>query len=86
MRTTQAQIKLNLPLELKAYVQTKADKYGLTLASYVRHLIIKDAETPVYPMYKASKKTEEAYKRAIGAERKGKTIKVKNIERFFSEL
>ena len=86
MITEQAQVKLNLPKALKEFAESKASKFGMPLATYIRHLILKDVEKMVYPVFKASKMTEEAYKRALKAQKEGKLIKVNDVKKFFDEL
>ncbi|MDO8570408.1 MAG: hypothetical protein Q7R97_02385 [Candidatus Daviesbacteria bacterium] len=44
MITPQTQIKLNLPLYLKENLKKRAAKFGITMAEYIRHLILKDVE------------------------------------------
>jgi len=65
MYTQQAQIKLNLPLPLKEYLESRADKFGMPLAGYIKHLILKDVSDMDYPIYQASERTEEEYKNAV---------------------
>ena len=84
MITQQTQIKLNLPIQLKEYVESKANKLGIPLATYVKHLILKDVESMEYPTFEASERTIRAYKKAI-RDRK-KAIKVTNIHKYFKEL
>jgi predicted DNA-binding protein len=86
MNTPQAQIKVNLPLQMKAYLESKASKFGMPLAGYIKHLILKDIEDMDYPTYEASDSTEEAYKKATEESKTGKTIKVDNLDKFFDEL
>ncbi len=78
MNTPQAQIKVNLPLTMKEYLESKASKFGLPLAGYIKHLILKDIEDMDYPTYTASDATEKSYKKAIEEYESGKTIKVGN--------
>jgi len=86
MNTTQAQIKVNIPLTMKDFLESKASKFGMPVAGYIKHLILKDIEDMDYPLYQASKKTEEAYKKAMIEHEAGKTLKVKDIDAFFDEL
>ena len=86
MNTTQAQIKVNLPLSMKDFLESKASKFGMPIAGYIKHLILKDIEDMDYPLYQASGKTEEAYKKAVAEFEAGKTLKVKDIDTFFEEL
>lgn len=86
MHTIQAQIKINLPLTMKDYLESKASKFGVPIAGYIRHLILKDIENMDYPTYQASVQTEKAYEKAMEEDAKGKTIKVKDIDTFLDEL
>lgn len=84
MITQQAQIKLNLPVTLKEYLESKASRFGIPLAGYIKHLILKDVEDMDYPTFEASDKTIEAYKKALAE--KDKSIEVKDIDTFFKNL
>ncbi len=56
--TTSSQIKVTLPDELRQFAQSRADKFGLTLSTYIKHLVlddVKDIDMPTFPM---SSKTE----------------------------
>lgn len=86
MNTPQSQIKINIPLSMKEYLESKADKFGMPIAGYIKHLILKDIEDMEYPTYLASQETENAHKKAIEDHKKGKTIKVNDIKKFFDEL
>lgn len=74
MNTVQSQIKINVPLSLKEYLESKASKFGIPLAVYIKHLILKDVSEMDYPTYYASGRTEQAYKKAM--EEKNNAIKV----------
>ncbi|MBU1000059.1 hypothetical protein KKE78_01510 [Patescibacteria group bacterium] len=65
MITQQAQIKLNLPLVLKDFLESKASKFGMPLAGYIKHLILKDVADMEYPTFEASVRTIKAYKKAL---------------------
>ena len=80
----QSQIKLNLPLSLKEYLESKASRFGIPLAAYIRHLILKDIEDMDYPTHVASDKTVKAYKKAL--KEKDKAVEVKDIDKFFENL
>lgn len=84
MITQQAQIKITLPVELKEFVESKARKFGLPLAGYIRHVLLKDVEDMDYPVYEASDKTIRAYKKAM--KEKDKAIEVTDIDEFFKNL
>lgn len=86
MVTPQAQIKINLPLALKEFLESKANKFGMPIAGYVRHLILRDIEDMEYPAYEMSERAEKAYRRAKKDEKAGKLIKVDNLKKFFADL
>lgn len=65
MVTQQAQIKITLPLALKDFVESKASKVGLPIASYIKHLILKEVENMDYPVFKASDSTIRKAKKAL---------------------
>ncbi|OGL59628.1 hypothetical protein A2752_00850 [Candidatus Uhrbacteria bacterium RIFCSPHIGHO2_01_FULL_46_23] len=75
MLTKQTQIKLNIPLQLKDYLESRAARFGMPIAGYVRHLIVKDVEEMDYPTYRASEEVEKAYEKAM--KEKDKSILVK---------
>lgn len=86
MNTPQSQIKVNLPVTMKDYLASKAAKFGIPLAGYIKHLILKDIEYMDYPTFQASEKVERTHKKALKEHRQGKTIKINNIDKFFAEL
>ncbi len=84
MITQQAQIKLNLPLALKDFLESKANRFGMPLAGYIKHLMLKDVEDMEYPTFEASDRTIKAYKKAL--QNKDKAIEVTDIDEFFKNL
>ena len=63
---------------------SKSNRYGLTLSTYVKHLILKDVADLAYPTFKASKQVEESYSEAI--RNKDKAIVVEDLDVFFDNL
>ena len=84
MLTQQTQIKINLPLSLKEYLESKAQKFGLPMASYVRHLILNDVKEMVFPEYKMSDRTEKKVQKAM--KEKNRSIVVADIDQTFRNL
>lgn len=87
MITQQAQIKLNLPLALKDFLESKAQRFGVPIAAYVKHLIIKDVEDMQYPEFELSERSEKALQQAL--KNKDKAITISNREElgeFFKNL
>ena len=67
------QIKITLPGELYLHLKSKAEKFDLSLASYVRHLVINDVKDIDIPVFKMSEKTEKVALKALGDHKKGRT-------------
>lgn len=84
MITKNSQIKVNLPLALKEFLESKANKYDMPIAGYVRHLILKDVADMDYPTFKISKESEQKAKKAL--KQKNKAVKVKNVPEYFKNL
>lgn len=84
MITQQAQIKVNLPLQLKEFLESKANKFGMPLAGYIKHLILVDVADMAYPEYEASARTIKIAKKAL--KEKNKSTIVKDIDKFFKSL
>lgn len=84
MVTEQTQIKLNIPISLKEYLESKARKFGLPLATYVKHLILKDVQDMDYPLFEASDRTIKAAAKAL--KEKDKATLVTDIDEFFKNL
>ena len=84
MITQQAQIKVNLPIQLKDYLESKANKFGMPLAGYIKHLILEDVADMAYPEYVASTRTIKIAKKAL--REKNKSVVVKDINKFFKSL
>jgi hypothetical protein len=45
MLTQQVQVKINLPLALKDFLDSKAAKFDMPLADYVKHLVLQDVSS-----------------------------------------
>ncbi len=80
------QLKINLPLPLYDYLQSKAQRYGLTMAGYLKTLIVNDIKDMEMPIYCASTKIEKLYRQAKLAETKNQLIDIKDIDQFFQKL
>lgn len=84
MITQQTQIKVNLPVALWEFLASKAAKYDLPIAGYVRHLIIKDVGDMEYPIFPASARTIRLAKAAL--RQRHKAIAVDDIPKYFKKL
>ena len=86
MQAQTIQLRVTLPTELQAYLQTKASRFGLNMSAYVKNLIINDVKDVTYPVYQASKQTENLYKESKLAEKNGELISAGNLEEFLANL
>lgn len=80
------QIKITLPEELYLHLKSKAEKFGLNLASYVRHLVINDVKDVDIPVFKMSERTEKNGLEALREYEEGKTNKIDDIDKYFDSL
>lgn len=80
------QIKVTLPEELYLHLKSKAEKFGLGLASYIRHLVINDVKDVDIPVFRMSEKTEKRGLQALKEHAEGKTTKVENVDEYFDNL
>jgi antitoxin component of RelBE/YafQ-DinJ toxin-antitoxin module len=80
------QIKITLPLQLQEFVQSKADKFGLSVATYIRHLVLDDVKDMDMPVFKMSEKTEKNVLKALKEHTQGKTHQIDDIEEFVADL
>lgn len=61
-------------------MEARADKYDMTLAGYMKHLMVKELEINVEPSEETKRIIEEI------KSGKGKFIKVKNTKEYFDSL
>lgn len=80
------QVKVTLPNELYLHLKSKAEKLGLNMASYIRHLVINDVQDVEIPVFKMNQKTEKKGLKALKEHKEGKTTKVDNIDKYFDSL
>jgi len=79
-----SQIKISLPHPLYDYLSSKASKFGLTLSSYVKNLIINDVKDLDFPAFKASAKIEQSYKNALSE--RDQAIEISDLDTYFKNL
>ena len=84
--STSAQIKVTLPQELYTYLKSKADKFGLTMSSYIKNLIIDDVKDIDVPTFKMNREREKVVLNALREYEKGKTKKINNIDKYLNSL
>jgi len=64
MKTVTAQIRVTLPVQLQAFLQAKASKFGLSQAAYIKNLIINDVQGVKYPEYEMSEQAIADFQQA----------------------
>ena len=84
--TQSSQIKITLPNELYMFLKSKADRFGLTMSSYIKNLVINDVQDMDIPVFKMSEKTEKIALKALKDFRVGKTKEIKNIDKYLDSL
>lgn len=82
------QIKVTLPQKLQELVQSKADYYGLTISTYIKHLVLDDVKDMDMPVFRMSEKSEEVLEKALKDYSQGKThqINPNEIDEFLNDL
>lgn len=80
------QIKITLPEELYLHLKSKAEKFGLNLASYIRHLVINDVKDIEIPVFKMSEKREKIALKALDDYKSGKTKVRDDIDKYLADL
>lgn len=86
MNTKQSQIKINLPLKLKKKVEKRAEAYDMTVAGYLKYLMVSDVRRGEIPVMEPSEETIKAFKAAKKEEREGKLKEIGNINDFFDMM
>jgi len=81
-----SQIKVTLPNELYLHLKSKAEKIGLSAASYIRYLVIDDVKDIDIPTFRMNDNNEKIALKAIEDYKKGKTKKINNINTYFDSL
>lgn len=83
METVMTQIKINLPVALKRKIKAKADKWGLSLATYIKYMIVNKVEEE-YPTFEASKRVKKVIKDIESG--KEKVIPIGNLKEYFAKI
>ncbi len=81
MITQQVQIKINLSFALKDFVESRATKFGMPLAGYIKHLILNDVKASEYPVFPISERSEKKLQEAL--RQKDKAVSATD---FFTQL
>lgn len=83
METVMTQIKINLPVTLKKKIKAKADKWGLSLATYIKYMIVNKVEEE-YPTFEVSDRVIKVIKDIESG--KEKAIPIDNLKEYFAKI
>lgn len=83
MQSTQIQLKISLSEQLAGLLRSKADRLGVPITQFVKHLIIEDVKDEEYPTFQMSERTKKRAKKAMEDYQKGKAI---DASAFFKTL
>ena len=86
MAANVTQIKVTLPNPLLDYLASKAGKFGLTLSSYVKNLIINDVKDMDLPEHQMSEKTEAVLRQAMRDYKQGRAKTIEDVDEFLDSL
>ncbi len=86
MQTQTTQIRVTLPVQLQGYLQTKANKYGLSLSAYIRNLVINDVQDVDYPVFEMSDRSVNDLREAVEAEKAGELVQTNNVNQLLQDL
>lgn len=86
MNEQSTQVKVTLPDELYLHLKSRAERFGLNLAAYIRHLVINDVKDIDIPVFKMSKKREEIALKALEDYKNGKTKAIDNVDNYLDSL
>lgn len=65
MNKGQIQVKISLTNQLYDFLLGQSSQLGIPVTQVVKHMIIEKAQKDSYPTFKASQRTEDAYKQAM---------------------
>ncbi|MBU0998623.1 hypothetical protein KJ570_03780 [Patescibacteria group bacterium] len=87
MSNTQAtQVKVTLPNELYLHLRSRAERFGLNSAAYIRNLIINDVKDIDIPVFKMSEEREKIALKALEDYKSGKTKVIDNLDNYLANL
>lgn len=84
--TPATQVKITLPDELYLHLKSRAEKFGLNLAAYIRNLIINDVKDIDIPVFKMSEEREKIALKALEDYKSGKTKVVDDLDNYLTSL
>jgi len=78
------QLKVTISDRLQILLKNQAENLGLSMAAYVKNLIIEDIKKNDFPSKIASQEIEKSYESAIKNKKSAK--KIDNLDEFFNNL
>ncbi len=78
------QLKVTISDRLQILLKNQAESLGLSMAAYVKNLIIEDIKKNDFPSKIASQEIEKSYESAIKNKKSAK--KIDNLDEFFNNL
>lgn len=84
MNTSQVQLKISLSGQLNDLLESKAERLGVPITQFVKHLILKEVEKEEYPVFAASDRTVRRAKKAL--REKNKAVAADDIHEYFQNL
>ena len=80
----QIQVKISLTEQLYDFLLGQSSRLGIPVTQVVKHMIIEKAQEDHIPTFRASKRTEEAYKRAM--KEIDQAVEVEDLDDYFAKL
>ncbi len=84
MITTQVQIKVSLSEQLNDLLVSRAQRLGVPITQFIKHLIIKEVEQEQFPTFITSSRTEKKGEKAL--KEINQSMIVDNVEEYFNRL
>lgn len=78
------QLKVTISDRLQVLLKNQAENLGLSMAAYVKNLIIEDIKKNDFPSKIASQKIEKSY--GVAVKNKKSAKKIDNLDEFFTNL
>jgi len=84
MNTGQIQVRLTLTDQLYEFLKGQSSRLGIPVTQVVKHMIIEKAQKEDYPTFRASARTEQAYKEAMA--HLDQAVVVSDVDEYFENL
>ena len=74
-----SQLRITIPTQIQDLLYSKSDRYGLSMSTYVKNLIINDVKDESIPTFKMNPKLEKIAVQALKDYKEGKIHSIKNL-------